>query len=129
MALREFQTSKFPAFAEFYRLRRDQKSADHERTLSSVGTDTDTECQGDCAMVYREVLLCGAKPDKRRNRIVAALSDLFHPLQKLVVKRRAKLRDGPMALPEKRPPKSITSMTFVRFSPSAWKRTFKRSDL
>ena len=34
-----------------------------------------------------------------------------------------------MALPENRPPKSITSSTLVRFSPSTWSRIFRRSDL
>ena len=37
----------------------------------------------------------------------------------------AKLRDGPMALPENRPPKSITSRTLVRFSSVDLKSHFK----
>lgn len=41
--------------------------------------------------------------------------------QKLVVSLNAKLRDGPIALPEKRPPKSITFTMFVKFRPSTWK--------
>jgi hypothetical protein len=41
----------------------------------------------------------------------------------------AKLRGGPIALPEKRPPKSITFTMFVRFCPSTWKLVVMRSDL
>jgi hypothetical protein len=49
--------------------------------------------------------------------------------QKFAVRRRKKLRDGPMALPEKRPPKSITSTMLLRFSPSSCNCTPARSDL
>jgi len=43
---------------------------------------------------------------------------LIDKRQKVVVNRKKALRPGPIALPEKRPPKSITFNTLVRFCPS-----------
>jgi hypothetical protein len=53
------------------------------------------------------------------SRAATMVSWLARTAQKLAPMRSAKLLDGPMALPENSPPKSITFKTLLRFSPSA----------
>src|SRR5580658_478517 len=62
-------------------------------------------------------------------QVIPANGHALNNRQKVVVSRSAKLRAGPIALPEKSPPKSITFTTLLRFCPSACSCTLNRSDL
>ena len=64
-------------------------------------------------------------PRRPRRMQPVRLQALVAAIQKSVSSRSEKLLDGPIALPENRPPKSMTSSTFVRFSPSACIRTLR----